>query len=65
MVNCTKEISKEVYDRAIENNGVIPGNMEMEVFGPSICLGYGLYGTRVREEDGKYYVDYSRGSSCD
>lgn len=65
MVNCTKEISKEVYDKAMENNGHIPGNMEMEVFGPAICCGYGLYGTRVREEDGKYYVDYKRGSSCD
>lgn len=65
MVNCTKEISKEVYDKAMENNGHIPSNMEVEVFGMAICAGYGLYGTRVRETDGKYYVDYTRGSSCD
>lgn len=66
MVNCTKEITKEIYDIAMEKgNGHIPSKMEMEVFGPAICCGYGLYSTRVREEDGKYYVDYTRGSTCD
>ena len=65
MVTCTKEISKEIYDKAMENNGHIPKDMEEQVFGIAVLCGYGLYGNRVKEEDGKYYVTYNRGSSCD
>ena len=66
MLSHTKEISKEIYDIAMEKgNGHIPGDMEMEVFGASICCGYGLYGTKVYEKDGKYFCDYTTGSSCD
>lgn len=65
MVECKKEISKEVYDRAMENNKRIPDDLEMEVFGMAVICGYGLYSNYVYKEDGKYYVKYNRGSSCD
>lgn len=62
---CKKEISKEMYEKAMKNNGSIPVADELEVFGISICAGYGLYGTSVAEEDGKYIVNYKIGDSCD
>ena len=65
MVNCSMEISKEVYDRAVANNGRITGDDEKKIFSVAILCGYGLYGTSVRETDGKYYCDYNRGNTCD
>ena len=65
MVYCAKEISKEVYDRAVENKGRIAREDINDVFDISILCGYGVYGTSVREENGKYYCDYQRGSTCD
>ena len=65
MANCGIEISKEVYDRAVANNGKITREDEKEIFDISILCGYGLYGTSVMEENGKYYCRYWRGSTCD
>ena len=59
------EIGKEFYDRAMENGGHITKEDEYKLFSPSIIYGYGLYGTSVFERDGKYYVSYSCGDSCD
>lgn len=61
----TKEIDKEVYDRAVANNNSITNADEEKIFSTSIRYGYGLYGTRVFEEDGKYMVRYKIGDSCD
>ena len=65
MVRCSMEISKEVYDRAVTNKGHITRDDEREIFDVSILCGYGLYGTEVEEENGKYYCHYWRGSTCD
>jgi len=59
------EITKEIFDEAIANGGTIPANRYLEVFGASLVMGYGIYGTSVREADGKYFVDYRRGDTCD
>lgn len=66
MVKETKKITKEVYDKAMENEGRIPKALELDVFGDSLIYGYGVYGNKVRmTETGEYVVDYKRGSTCD
>jgi len=62
----TRKITKEVYDVAMANEGRIPKNMELDVFGDSLVYGYGIYGTKVRidEKDG-YVVDFKMGDTCD
>lgn len=59
MVHIKREITKEQAENVIHHN-----NWE-GIFDISEVCGYGVYGERVREEDGKYYVEYSRGDSCD
>ena len=59
----TWEITKEIYDRSV--NGRIAKEDEMEVFGMDIICGYGLYGNKVFEKDGSYFVTFMRGDSCD
>ena len=43
MVYCAKEISKEVYDRAVANNGRIAREDINDVFDISILCGYGSF----------------------
>ena len=68
------EVSKDVYDRAIENckgRNISDGYYWMasedqkELFDASIRYGYGLYCCKVHEEDGKYICTYETGSTCD
>lgn len=62
-----REITKEVYDRAMDHNGVISDKDDINaVFSISELCGYGVYNDRVSQgEDGKYYVDFYRGDTCD
>lgn len=59
MIEVKREISKELAERAIHEN-----NWE-GIFDISEVCGYGVYGSRIIEEDGKYYVQFSRGETCD
>ena len=65
MQECSTEISKEVYDRALANNNRITKEDESKIFSESIIWGYGLYGTRVYKEGEKYMCQFKIGSSCD
>jgi hypothetical protein len=65
MTSHKKEISKEIYDRAMQNNKYITEADKNEIFTISQLCGYGVYGAIAVEEDGKYYCKYSMGSSCD
>lgn len=65
MKRLEKEISKEIYEEAINNHNMIPNNRRLEVFGPAACYGYGIYQPTVTERDGKYYTKYYRGDTCD
>lgn len=58
MRTVTYEISKEEYDQAQEGSAydLIPNSIQM---------GYGAYCATVFEENGKYYLTYESGSSCD
>lgn len=63
-----REITKEEYDEIMEasdNRGFVPAHLETKYFRPAILYGYGLYGTRVSKRDGKYYLWYKTGNTCD
>ena len=58
MIDVSYEITKEEYERALEKGA-------SSLIGIEIKMGYGVYGASVSEVDGKYYLRYSRGDSCD
>lgn len=60
-----REISKEIYDRTKANNNCMSKEDTREVFSISELCGYGVYGERLVEDDGKYYIEFYRGSTCD
>ena len=61
------EISKEVYDRAMENRGYITSGDMSELFTESQLCGYGVYGAMafIDNVTGKYMCRYDMGDSCD
>ena len=69
MTESTREITKEEYDEIMEasdGRGFVPANLEEKYFSISVLCGYGLYGTRVyKGDDGKYYLWFKTGDSCD
>ncbi len=54
-----REITEEQYINATQNHSAKGIFTEQEV------CGYGVYCDRYIEKDGKYYVRYYLGSSCD
>ena len=54
-----REITQEQYRKATEEHD------STGIFSYSEICGYGVYSTRYFEEDGKYYVSFELGSSCD
>lgn len=54
-----REITEEQYRDATEKHEV------HGVFSMSEVCGYGVYSERYFEENGKYYVEFELGSSCD
>ena len=60
-----KQISKDVYERAMRNKGYITDKDEKEIFTASELYGYGVYLPMVCEENGDYYVRFKLGHSCD
>ena len=58
MVSVKREITEEEYKKALEEG---PRSIVSE----SVIQGYGCYGATVSEHDGKYYLSYERGDSCD
>lgn len=60
-----KRISKEVYERAIKNNGHITSKDEAEIFSYIEQAIYGVYRTVAIERDGEWFVRYELGDSSD
>lgn len=60
-----REITKEQYDRAMQNHRYLVRDDMNFVFNEAERYGYGVYGGSVIEKEGKYYVQYSLGSTCD
>lgn len=65
MTRYTRKITKEQYERAIKNNGILTEEDENVVFTTSEMCGYGIYGMSVMENHGQYYVTFKIGGSCD
>lgn len=60
-----RKITKEQYDRAVNNNGDIPNEDLLDIFNVAELCGYGIYYYEVLEEDGEYFVVFDMGTSCD
>lgn len=58
------EISKEKYEE-YEAMGNQFSQKWGEGLSDAIKYGYGYYGATLMEQDGKYYVSWTRGDSCD
>ena len=58
MTDVNREITKEEYDKAKEEGAY-------SIISEAIVMGYGAYGAYVYEKEGKYFLTYSSGSSCD
>lgn len=68
IVETKREISKVVYDEhVIQNHKELSDWIENEVAMKSSFppMGYGYYGGRLFEQDGKYYVSWRHADSCD
>lgn len=57
MIDVSYEITKEEYEKAKDDPKAIISD--------AIKIGYGCYGAKVTEVDGKYFLSYRRGESCD
>ena len=60
MTDSRRELTKDQYDRY--QKGELK---KSELFSEAAIMGYGVYLGVPYEEDGKYFVNYSMGSSCD
>ena len=58
MVDVSFEIPKDDYDKALKEGAE-------SIINPGIVMGYGVTHAKVTEVEGKYYLSYSRGESCD
>lgn len=58
MVSVSYEITEEEYKKALEDG-------PLSLVSESVIMGYGCYGASVSEHDGKYFLSYLRGDSCD
>ena len=68
MIEHETEITKEQFAEIMEasdGRGFVPEWLETKYFDVCTLRGYGLYGTRVYEKDGKYFLWSRTGSSCD
>lgn len=65
MKRCIRQISEDIYRRAKENGGRISDVDVSAVWSRAEQVGYGIYGHKVYEQDGKYFVEYELGESCD
>ena len=65
MTKYRRKITKEQYERAMLNKGLLTEEDEKDVFTFSEMFGYGVYATKVIEDHEEYYVTFMLGSSCD
>lgn len=65
MRTCEREITKEIYEKAAANNGIIPESAYSDIFSEAEVIGYGVYFARAFCVGGKYLVQYQLGDSCD
>ena len=65
MRDVKREIEKETFDRYSEMNYRTRTALLKEDMPDQWLYGYGFYGHRLHEDNGKYYVIYTIGEHCD
>lgn len=60
-----REITQEMYQRALQHNSHLTAADFETVFTDAERLGYGAQAGRVMERDGKFFVGYVIYDSCD
>ena len=60
-----REISKEQYERGVQNRGYLTKDDAKTVLTDAERLGYGATAGSVKEIDGKFYVSCHIYDSCD
>ena len=65
MTKYRRKITKEQYDRAMLNKGILTEEDQKSVFTASEMFGYGVYVSNVVVDHDEYYVTFTLGSSCD
>ena len=65
METCEREITKDQYDRAMENHGLLCDEEMDKVCTPAELCGYGVYGAVVSHYADRYVVRFEMGDSCD
>ena len=59
MVHCEWELTEEDLKKIKEADDLYV------LFSPSLIMGYGVYGAKIVERDGKQILSFDRGNSCD
>lgn len=77
MISVKREIDKNIFEEIKNyikenkpdcpdvNSYYVPSSFKEKLFDPADIYGYGVYSAEVYELDGKYYLSYNRGESCD
>lgn len=65
MISIHREIDRGQYNRAVENNGHIAQCDTESVFTASEMYGYGIYSDTVYSKNGRFFVMFNRGETCD
>lgn len=65
MRSCTREITKEQYDKIDKSGTYVSDEDKWIIFDVSEIWGYGVYCARVYQSGDKYYVSYDMGETCD
>lgn len=58
MKTVKRKITKEEFDQAKKKGAY-------SLISETIIMGYGVYGAKVEEEDGEYFLEFEMGDSCD
>ena len=59
------EITKEEYMNNKDKSASEIIDFVKSKIPPAIIWGYGCYDCRIKEDNGKYYMTYMQGDSCD
>lgn len=64
-MNGEREITKDQYDRAMENHGYLTDEDYSDVFTQAEMCGYGIYSAVVSHYADRYVVRFEMGDTCD
>lgn len=65
LIYFNRKITREQYNRAVQNNGYIVRDDKKDILTDAERLGYGAEASSVFERDGVFYARCSMYDSCD